>query len=50
MFAYGFLVWVAYEAPIKKLGSAVGIFWFVYSGGLGVLGVMYSSYAVASFR
>ncbi len=36
MFAYGFLVWVAYEAPIKKLGSAVGIFWFVYSGGLGV--------------
>ncbi|QKJ51882.1 MFS transporter [Providencia rettgeri] len=46
MFAYGFLVWVAYEAPIKKLGSAVGIFWFVYSGGLGVLGVMYSSYAL----
>ncbi len=31
---------------LKKLGSAVGIFWFVYSGGLGVLGVMYSSYAL----
>ncbi len=46
MFAYGFLVWVAYEAPVKKLGSAVGMFWFVYSGGLGVLGVMYSSYAL----
>ncbi|MHC9396142.1 MFS transporter, partial [Serratia ureilytica] len=24
----------------------VGIFWFVYRGGLGVLGVMYSSYAL----
>lgn len=43
LFAYGFLVWVAYEAPPSKLGSAVGIFWFVYSGGLSVLGVLYSS-------
>lgn len=40
LFAYGFLVWVAYEAPPERLGSAVGIFWFVYSG---VLGVLYSS-------
>ncbi|QKJ88140.1 MFS transporter [Paramixta manurensis] len=43
LFAYGFLVWVAYEAPLERLGSAVGIFWFVYSGGLSVLGVLYSS-------
>lgn len=43
LFAYGFLVWVAYEAPPQRLGSAVGIFWFVYSGGLSVLGVFYSS-------
>jgi len=43
LFAYGFLVWVAYEAPPERLGSAVGIFWFVYSGGLSVLGVFYSS-------
>ncbi|MGO4746348.1 MFS transporter [Serratia quinivorans] len=43
LFAYGFLVWVAYEAPAERLGSAVGIFWFVYSGGLSVLGVLYSS-------
>lgn len=43
LFAYGFLVWVAYEAPRERLGSAVGIFWFVYSGGLSVLGVLYSS-------
>ncbi|WP_440483844.1 MFS transporter [Serratia bockelmannii] len=43
LFAYGFLVWVAYEAPPERLGSAVGIFWFFYSGGLSVLGVLYSS-------
>lgn len=43
LFAYGFLVWVAHEAPPERLGSAVGIFWFVYSGGLSVLGVLYSS-------
>nr|WP_314423055.1 MFS transporter [uncultured Erwinia sp.] len=46
LFAYGFLVWVAYEAPRDRLGSAVGIFWFVYSGGLSVLGVLYSSIAL----
>ncbi|WP_336296445.1 MFS transporter [Cronobacter dublinensis] len=46
LFAYGFLVWVTYEAPAAKLGSAVGIFWFVYSGGLSVLGVIYSSIAL----
>ncbi|WP_227631797.1 MFS transporter [Klebsiella michiganensis] len=46
LFAYGFLVWVTYEAPREKLGSAVGVFWFVYSGGLSVLGVLYSSIAL----
>ncbi|QNT79228.1 MFS transporter [Entomobacter blattae] len=46
LFAYGFLVWVAYEAPTERLGSAVGMFWFVYSGGLSVLGVLYSSIAL----
>ncbi|MEB1083454.1 MFS transporter [Citrobacter portucalensis] len=46
LFAYGFLVWVTYEAPPQRLGSAVGIFWFVYSGGLSVLGVFYSSIAL----
>lgn len=46
LFAYGFLVWVTYEAPQAKLGSAVGVFWFVYSGGLSVLGVLYSSIAL----
>lgn len=46
LFAYSFLVWVAYEAPTEKLGSAVGIFWFCYSGGLNVLGALYSSIAL----
>lgn len=41
LFAYGFLVWVTYESPTERLGSAVGIFWFVYTGGLSVLGVLY---------
>ncbi|EUK18036.1 MFS transporter [Commensalibacter papalotli (ex Servin-Garciduenas et al. 2014)] len=43
LFAYGFLVWVAYEAPAEKLGSAVGIFWFMYSGGVAVIGTGYSN-------
>lgn len=46
LFSYGFLVWIAYEAPRAKLGSAVGIFWFVFTGGLSVLGVFYASIAL----
>ncbi|CNH86787.1 MFS transporter [Yersinia pekkanenii] len=46
LFSYGFLVWIAYEAPKAKLGSAVGIFWFVFTGGLSVLGVFYASIAL----
>lgn len=49
LFAYGFLVWVTYEAPPERLGSAVGIFWFVYTGGLSVLGVLYSSIVLPHF-
>ncbi|VEJ53585.1 MFS transporter [Pragia fontium] len=46
LFSYGFLVWIAYEAPKAKLGSAVGIFWFVFTGGLSVIGVYYASIAL----
>lgn len=42
LFSYGFLVWIAYEAPKAKLGSAVGVFWFVFTGGLSVIGVYYA--------
>ncbi|CAI3943178.1 Nitrate/nitrite transporter NarK (NarK) (PDB:4JR9) [Commensalibacter communis] len=50
LFAYGFLVWVAYEAPAERLGSAVGIFWFMYSGGVAVIGTKYSDIMLNYFH
>lgn len=49
LFAYTFLVWIAYESPKPMLGKAVGWFWFVFTGGLSVLGAFYSSWAVGVF-
>lgn len=46
LFAYSFLVWIAYASPKKALGRAVGWFWFVFTGGLVVLGAFYSSWAI----
>ncbi len=46
LFAYSFLVWITYRSPQKKLGAAVGWFWFVFTGGLSVLGAYYSSWAI----
>lgn len=46
LFAYSFLVWITYCSPGKKLGSAVGWFWFVFTGGLNVFGAYYSSWAI----
>ena len=46
LFAYSFLVWIAYAAPKNGLGKAVGWFWFVFTGGLNVLGAYYSSWAI----
>lgn len=46
LFAYSFLVWITYRSPQKKLGAAVGWFWFVFTGGLEVLGAYYSSWAI----
>jgi len=46
LFAYSFLVWITYRSPQHKLGTAVGWFWFVFTGGLNVLGAYYSSWAV----
>lgn len=46
LFAYSFLVWIAYAAPHEGLGRAVGWFWFVFTGGLNVLGAYYSSWAI----
>ncbi len=46
LFAYSFLVWIAYNTPKQQLGRAVGWFWFVFTGGLNVLGAYYSSWAI----
>ena len=44
LFAYSFLVWIAYAAPKNGLGKAVGWFWFVFTGGLNVLGAYYRAH------
>lgn len=46
LFAYSFLVWISYATVPSKLGRAVGWFWFVFTGGLNVLGAFYSSWAI----
>jgi len=46
LFAYSFLVWITYVSPQRALGRAVGWFWFVFTGGLNVLGAYYSSWAI----
>ncbi|MED4071644.1 MFS transporter [Priestia endophytica] len=46
LFSYSFLVWISYRSPKQKLGVAVGWFWFVFTGGLNVLGAYYSVWAI----
>ena len=43
LFAYGFLVLVTTATPAKRLGSAVGWFWFAFSAGLPTLGSLFAS-------
>ncbi|MFD1848830.1 MFS transporter [Oceanobacillus bengalensis] len=49
LFAYAFLVWITYRTPQHQLGKAVGWFWFVFTGGLSVLGAFYSSWSIQAF-
>lgn len=49
LFAYSFLVWITYRSPRESLGRAVGWFWFVFTGGLVVLGAYYSSWSITRF-
>lgn len=49
LFAYSFMVWITYRSSQQKLGAAVGWFWFVFTGGLNVLGAYYSSWALERF-
>jgi polyol permease family len=46
LFAYGFLVWIAAATPPKRLGSAVGWFWFAFTGGLPTLGALLASFVI----
>ncbi|WP_077328706.1 MFS transporter [Virgibacillus siamensis] len=49
LFAYAFLVWITYRTPKHQLGTAVGWFWFVFTGGLSVLGSYFSSWSIQLF-
>ncbi|KPY45374.1 MFS transporter [Pseudomonas syringae] len=42
-FAYGFLVWVLSATEARRLGSAVGWFYFAFTGGLPTLGSLFAS-------
>jgi polyol permease family len=46
LFAFGFLVWITAATPPKRMGTAVGWFWFAFTGGLPTLGSLFASYAV----
>ncbi len=43
LFAYGFLVWISVATPQKRLGTAMGWFWFALTGGLMTLGPLFAS-------
>jgi polyol permease family/HAD superfamily hydrolase (TIGR01549 family) len=43
LFAYGFLVLITTDTAPKRLGSAVGWFWFAFSAGLPTLGALFAS-------
>ncbi len=46
LFAYGFLVWITVAAPRRRLGTAVGWFWFALTGGLLTLAPLLASYTI----
>src|ERR1044071_1086116 len=46
LFAYGFLIWITAATPARQLGTAVGWFWFAFTGGLPTLGSLLASFTV----
>jgi polyol permease family/HAD superfamily hydrolase (TIGR01549 family) len=46
LFAYGFLVLITTATPVRRLGSAVGWFWFAFSAGLPTLGSLFASLVI----
>ena len=49
LFAFGFLVWITATAPSARLGTAVGWFYFAFTGGLPTLGSLWSSLTTPAF-
>jgi polyol permease family len=49
LFAFGFLVWIVVAAPGRGLATAMGWFWFAFTGGLPTLGSALASWAVPRF-
>ncbi|MGW9075658.1 MFS transporter [Streptomyces kronopolitis] len=53
LFAYGFLVWVTAATEPRRMGTAVGWYWFAFTGGLPTLGALVASAtipAIGSYR
>ncbi len=46
LFAFGFLVWITATTPRRRLGTAVGWFWFAFTGGLPTLGSLVARLAI----
>ncbi len=46
LFAFGFLVWIVVSVNPARLGSAVGWFWFAFTGGLPTLGSVFARFAI----
>lgn len=46
LFAFGFLVWITAGTPPSRLGTAVGWFWFAFTGGLPTLGSLFARAAI----
>ncbi|WP_037958261.1 MFS transporter [Streptomyces violens] len=43
LFAFSFLIWVIAVAPVKRVGTAIGWFWFGFTGGLPTFGSLVAS-------
>ncbi|WP_016909518.1 MFS transporter [Streptomyces xiaopingdaonensis] len=46
LFAFGFLVWITGTASKARLGTAVGWFYFAFTGGLPTLGALWASWMI----
>lgn len=46
LFAFGFLVWITATTPRHRLGTAVGWFWFCFTGGLPTLGSLVARFSI----